>query len=93
MDVHDSAAELGIAITARKQGQGFGAEAIPALVQYGFQTCGLRRIFLKAYPDNARAIHVYEKCGFREYARTAEDVLMELDLPHCNVCDSAENTF
>ena len=27
--------------------------------------------------DNPRAIHVYEKCGFREYDRNDVDVFME----------------
>ncbi len=78
MDVADGAGELGIAITAAMQEKGYGTEAIPAMVRYGMDTLGLRRIFLKVYPDNTRAIHVYEKCGFREYDRTAEDVFMEV---------------
>lgn len=28
--------------------------------------------------DNTRAIHVYEKCGFREYNRIEEHVYMEV---------------
>ena len=78
MDVADGAGELGIAITASMQEKGYGTEAIPAMVRYGMETLGLCRIFLKVYPDNVRAIHVYEKCGFREYDRTAEDVFMEV---------------
>ena len=78
MDVADGAGELGIAITASMQEKGYGTEAIPAMVRYGMETLGLRRIFLKVYPDNARAIRVYEKCGFREYDRTADDVFMEI---------------
>lgn len=31
----------------------------------------------EANPDNKRAIHVYEKSGFREYKRTDENVYME----------------
>ena len=42
------------------------------------EALGLHRIFLKVYPHNARAIHVYEKCGFREYDRTEKDVFMEI---------------
>ena len=60
------------------QEKGYGTEAIPAMVRYCMETLGLRRIFLKVYPDNVRAIHVYEKCGFREYDRTEETVFMEL---------------
>ncbi len=78
MDVRDSAAELGIAITAVKQNMGYGTEAITALIGYGKKQLGLQRFCLRAYPDNARAIHVYEKCGFREYHRTDEHVYMEM---------------
>ena len=78
MDVANGAGELGIAITAAMQDKGYGTEAIPAMVRYGMDTLGLRRIFLKVYPDNARAIRVYEKCGFREYDQTADDVFMEI---------------
>ena len=36
------------------------------------------RIVLRADPRNLRALHVYAKCGFREYDRTEKDVYMEL---------------
>ena len=78
MDIADGVAELGIAITAAMQDKGYGTEAVTAMVDYGMGTLGLRRIFLKVFPDNARAIHVYEKCGFREYDRTEDDVFMEV---------------
>ena len=78
MDITDGAGELGIAITAAMQDRGYGTEAVSAMVRYGMDTLGLRRIFLKVFPDNARAIHVYEKCGFREYDRTEDDVFMEI---------------
>ena len=78
MDLTDSEAELGIAITAAKQDLGYGTEAIRAVTDYAFDKLGLKRVFLKVYPDNARAIRVYEKCGYREYDRTEEDVFMEI---------------
>ncbi len=78
MDVTDTEGELGIAITFAKQERGFGQEAVRAMAYYGTERLGLRRIFLKAYPDNARAIHVYEKCGFREYDRNGDHVFMEI---------------
>ena len=78
MDVHDGAGELGIAITAAMQDKGYGTEAVSAVVRYGMDQLGLHRVFLKVFPDNARAIHVYEKCGFREYDRTEDDVFMEI---------------
>ena len=78
MDVHDEEAELGITITASMQDKGYGTESVPAIVDYGMKKLNLKRIFLRVFPDNLRAIHVYEKCGFREYGRTEEDVLMEI---------------
>ncbi len=78
MDVCGGVGELGVAITAAKQDLGFGSEAIPALVRYGMERLGLHRIFLKVYPENTRALHVYEACGFRTYDRTETDVFMEI---------------
>ena len=78
MDPADGEAELGIAITAAKQDKGYGTEGIRRILEYGFRELGLRRITLHAYTFNTRAIHVYEKCGFRTYERTDEDVSMEI---------------
>ena len=78
VDESDTVKELGIAITAEKQNKGYGTEAVAALLKYGFETLGLQKIVLRAKPDNARAIHVYKKCGFREYDRNDEHVYMEV---------------
>lgn len=78
MDIAEGTGELGIAITAAMQDKGYGTEAVSAMVRYGMDTLGLRRVFLKVFPNNARAIHVYGKCGFREYDRTEDDVFMEI---------------
>ena len=77
MDADQSSGELGIAITAAKQNLGYGTEAVSAMIRYGVEQLGLRRLFLRANPQNARALHVYEKCGFREYQRTDDHVFME----------------
>ncbi len=77
MDVSDAQGELGIAITAAKQELGYGTEAICRILEYGAEDLGLKRIILKAFSFNARAIHVYEKCGFHTYDRTEKHVCME----------------
>ena len=77
-DLHGASGELGIAITAAKQNAGYGTEAVAALTAYGMERLGLERIFLRTGPDNLRAIRVYEKCGFREVARSEKHVCMEL---------------
>ena len=44
MDVADGAGEMGIAITAARQEQGYGSEAIPAFVRYAMDKLGLSRV-------------------------------------------------
>ena len=78
IDVNNSVGELGIAITAAKQNSGYGTEAVFALTEYGTRQLGLKRVFLRTNPQNNRAIHVYQKCSFKEYDRTDEHIYMEL---------------
>ena len=78
MDVSDFSGELGIALTAGMQNKGFGTEAVSAMIRYGTEQLGLKRICLRTRPYNLRAIHVYEKCGFKEYNRTDDHVFMEI---------------
>ena len=77
MNLKDDEAEWGIVMTYKMQNKGYGTEALKRSVEYGFHDLGLRRIWLAVYADNPRAIHVYEKCGFREYDRNDVDVFME----------------
>ena len=77
MDATAEAGELGIAITAAKQEKGYGTEAIQAFIRYSMDELGLKRIYLRTNPKNSRAIHVYEKCGFKEYDRNDDHVFME----------------
>ena len=78
MNLSNYDAELGIALTATKQDMGYGTEAVSAMIDYGFHTLGLKRVFLRTNHDNARAIHVYKKCGFQEYDRTDKHICMEI---------------
>lgn len=57
----------GIDITLRDayQGQGLGTEALRTLIRYLIGERGHHRITIDPAADNARAIHVYEKVGFR----------------------------
>ena len=71
-------AEWGIVITTKMQNKGYGKEALMRSVEYGFNELGLNRIFLSVYADNPRAVHVYEKCGFKEFKRDDVDIFMEM---------------
>ena len=72
------AAEWGIVITTKMQNKGYGKEALMRSVEYGFNELGLNSIFLSVYADNPRAVHVYEKCGFKEFKRDDVDIFMEM---------------
>ena len=71
-------ADWGIVITASMQDKGYGKECLLRMIDHGFDELGLERIYLAVYADNARAFHVYEKCGFREYDRNDVDIFMEI---------------
>jgi RimJ/RimL family protein N-acetyltransferase len=59
-------AALGIIIGDKAYwGQGYGADAIRALLGWAFGYMNLHRVSLTVYAYNERAIHCYEKCGFR----------------------------
>ena len=78
MDIENGCGELGIAITASKQNRQYGREAIRKMLEYGFSELKLTRVFLKVFPYNKRAIHVYEDCGFTRYDENNHDIFMEI---------------
>ena len=45
--------------------RGYGTEATALMVEYGFRTLNLNRIWLHVYEYNARGRRAYEKVGFR----------------------------
>lgn len=66
-------ATLGIFIGDEEyRGNGYGAEAIKLLLEYGFNTLNLHNICLGVFSFNERAIACYKKVGFKEYGRRHE---------------------
>ena len=66
----DRTAELGIAIGDQEyQGKGFGTEAVEMILEYGFNTLNLQRIWLGVHDFNERAQKSYAKAGFIEEGR------------------------
>lgn len=66
IDTMNRSANIRIAINRQQhQGKGFGTEALRLMLDYGFGILNLHRIELNVFAFNERAIHVYEKLGFR----------------------------
>lgn len=66
IDSKNRHAQFGIIIGDKNAwGKGHGTEATRLIVDYGFATLNLHRIWLHVYEYNPRAIHTYEKLGFR----------------------------
>ena len=60
-------ANLGIAILQKEQrGQGYGFEAVSLICKFAFYELGLHKIRLAVNSNNQKAIHVYEKVGFKK---------------------------
>lgn len=57
--------------------QGYGAEAIRLILDYGFNTLNLHNIALSVHADNCAAIACYKKVGFREVGRRREWVFKD----------------
>ena len=65
VDTRNGSAGLGIAIGAPDDtGQGYGSDAIRAILDFGFGELRLERIWLDVYDYNERARRVYERVGF-----------------------------
>jgi len=68
-DEPNRSASLRIALVARAQNRGVGTEALRLVLAHAFGPLGLHRVSLDVYAFNERAIHVYEKVGFRHEGR------------------------
>jgi len=65
MDLVNGNAEISMYIGDKELwGNGFGTEALHAIVDFGFGELPLERIWLKVYADNPRAQRTYLKAGF-----------------------------
>ncbi|WP_242108393.1 spermidine N1-acetyltransferase [Luteimonas aquatica] len=58
-------AEFLVMIAPQRQGRGYGAAATRLAINYAFRVLNLYKLYLLVDVDNAAAIRIYEKCGFR----------------------------
>ncbi len=80
IDFQLKSAWLGILIGhSDYRGQGYGKEAIKALLQYANSKLGLTKIYLGVDPANSAALRLYESIGF--VPSLEENNTMSIDLP------------
>lgn len=80
-DAPNRSASLRIALVAGAQNRGVGTEAVRLVLAHAFGPLRLHRVSLDVYAFNERAIHVYEKVGFRHEGRL-RDALWWDGTPH-----------
>jgi RimJ/RimL family protein N-acetyltransferase len=67
IDRNNRSASVRIAVNRKEDfNKGYGTEAMVLALNYGFGMLNLHRIELEAFAFNERAIHVYEKIGFKK---------------------------
>jgi len=68
-------ASLAIMIGDRRYwGRGYGTDAVRTLCRFGFEMMNLHRVELEVFPENLRAIRVYERVGFQHEGRRREGI-------------------
>ncbi len=67
---------------ARYQGQGYGYEAMQLLLRFAFRELNLHRLQLTVFSYNTRAIHLYEKIGFKREGVYREALLRDGQYHH-----------
>lgn len=66
IDWKNRRAGLGVMLGEKEYwGQGYGTDAITALLGFAFKQMNLHTVHLTTYEYNKRAIRCYEKCGFK----------------------------
>ena len=70
IDGRNASAEVGLFIGSPEMwDRGLGSDVLKTLVRFGFEQMNLNRIYLQVFAGNQRAIHLYEKVGFRHEGR------------------------
>jgi RimJ/RimL family protein N-acetyltransferase len=71
-------AEIGIVIGEKAfWNNGYGTEVMRLMVDHGFRTLNLNRIYLRVYETNPRAVRCYEKVGFKQEGRLRQAIYRE----------------
>ena len=68
LDLKHRTAELGYSVAKDLWGLGLVPEAAKALIDWGFQSFAIEKVFARAGSRNRQSVRVMEKCGMRQEA-------------------------
>lgn len=68
-DIHEKSAEIGYWLSEKYWGNGIVSKAIAEIVDYGFKTFDIVRIYARPFSTNKGSQRVLEKAGFELEAR------------------------
>jgi RimJ/RimL family protein N-acetyltransferase len=74
VDWKNSHAAVGIFLGKKYWDRGYGTDAFSTLIDFCFSEMNLHRIYLYVFQFNQRAIHTYEKIGFKVDGTLRENV-------------------
>ena len=75
--------EIGYVLSPRFWGRGLVPEAVEAVLRWGFENRGYRRIWCGHYAGNWRSARVINKCGFRYQFSITEYVALMKEYRQC----------
>ncbi len=75
LDVYRMNAEIGYFLGEQYWGRGIITEALKAIVQYGFESFDIIRIYAEPYADNLASRRALEKAGFRHEATFRKNII------------------
>ena len=69
--------ELALVIAQEHWGKGAGREALDLMLRHAFFHLNLNRVWLKVFPENVRAVRLYESAGFAREGLLRQDAFLE----------------
>lgn len=70
-------AEIAVVLLPEARGRGVATEGLSLLLSYAFDTMNLNRVWLRCAAENARALALYERLGFRREGLLREELFID----------------
>jgi len=77
VDWKNSRAAVGIFLGKMHWNHGYGTDALSVLVDFCFNEMNLHKVYLYVFSYNERAIHTYEKIGFKVDATLRDNIFKD----------------